>query len=167
MFGDTVVACLLATTVAFGLSAGMSEIAVSTLSVLAGRYQPCGSLAASTCPVPASAMTHAEALIFGSRGTARDGKLTSTPRPESCAPPITGPIAAGDGDDAAAGAAIAAAASSAAAAASTLRMSLPLSILGRPPAPKVTWAHGTHVRVRASRRSRLRRKQAYGFPARR
>jgi hypothetical protein len=52
----------------------MSEIAVSTLSVLAGRYRPCGSLAASTWPVPASAMTHAEALIFGSRGTtAPDG----------------------------------------------------------------------------------------------
>src|SRR6185437_17012104 len=90
MFGDTVVACLLATTMAFGLSAGMSEIAVSTLSVLAGR-----------------------------------------------------------------------------AAASAQRMSLPLSILGRPAKPEVTWAHGTHVRVRASRRSRLRRKQAYGFPARR
>src|SRR5439155_21933373 len=92
MFGDTVVACLLATTMAFGLSAGMSEIAVSTLSVLAGRYQPCGSLAASTWPVPASATIHAEALIFGSRGTEPDEKLTSTPRPESWAPPI----AAGD-----------------------------------------------------------------------
>ncbi len=73
MFGDTVVACLLATTMAFGLSTGMSEIAVSTLSVLAGRYQPCGSLAASTWPVPASAMTHAEAFTFGSRGTEPDG----------------------------------------------------------------------------------------------
>ena len=51
----------------------LSEIAVSTFSVLAGRYRPCGSLAASTWPVPASAMTHAEALIFGSRGTEPDG----------------------------------------------------------------------------------------------
>src|ERR1700745_1082327 len=153
MFGDTVVACLLATTVAFGLSAGMSEIAVSTLRLLPGRYQPCGSLAASTWPVPASAMTHAEALIFGSRGIARDGEVTSTPAPVRWTPAITGPIAAGEGDAAAAGAAIAAAASSAAAAASTLRMSLPLSILGRLAEPGGTWAHGTHVRVRASRRS--------------
>ena len=73
MFGDTVVACLLATTMAYGLSTGMSEIAVSSLIVLAGRYWPCGSLAASTCPVPASAMTHADACTFGSRGTEPDG----------------------------------------------------------------------------------------------
>jgi len=70
MLGETEVACLLATVVASGSSTGISEIAVSTLSVLAGRYQPCGSLAASTWPVPASAMTHAEALMPGSRGTA-------------------------------------------------------------------------------------------------
>ena len=65
-------ACLVATTVASGLSTGISEIAVSTLSVLAGRYQPCGSLAASTWPVPASAMTNAEAFTSGSRGTEPD-----------------------------------------------------------------------------------------------
>src|ERR1700758_4209823 len=87
MFGDTVVACLLATTVAFGLSAGMSDTAVSTLSVLAGRYQPCGSLAASTWPVPASATTNAEAAMSGSRGTGPDGSLTTTPREASCGPP--------------------------------------------------------------------------------
>ena len=57
---------------ASGLSTGISEIAVSTLSVLAGRYQPCGSLAASTWPVSASAMTNAEAFTFGSRGTEPD-----------------------------------------------------------------------------------------------
>ena len=42
---------------AFGFSRGSSVIAVSTLSVLAGANSPCGSLAASTWPVPASAMT--------------------------------------------------------------------------------------------------------------
>src|ERR1700719_127727 len=68
MFGDTVVACLLATTMAFGLSAGMSEIAVSTLSVLAGRNQPCGSLDASTWAGPASAMAPPGAFILGRRG---------------------------------------------------------------------------------------------------
>ncbi len=69
-FGTVEVASLLATTVPSGLSRGISEIAVSTLSVLAGRYQPCGSLAASTWPVPASAMTNAEAATPGSRGDA-------------------------------------------------------------------------------------------------
>ena len=73
MLGATDAARLPATVVASGLSAGISEIAVSTLSVLAGRYQPCGSLAASTRPVPASATTHAEAFTAGSRGTAPDG----------------------------------------------------------------------------------------------
>ena len=68
----TIVACLVATTVASGLSTGISEIAVSILSVLAGRYQPCGSLAASTWPVSASAMTNAEAFTSGSRGTEPD-----------------------------------------------------------------------------------------------
>ena len=64
---------MLATTVASGLSSGIRATAVSTLSVLAGRYQPCGSLAASTWPVPASAITNAEAWMSGSRGTERDG----------------------------------------------------------------------------------------------
>ncbi len=68
MFGDTETACLVATTVASGLSTGMSETAVSTLSVLAGRYQPCGFLAASTWPVSASAMTNAAAFTAGSFG---------------------------------------------------------------------------------------------------
>jgi hypothetical protein len=45
-------------------------------------------------------------------------------------------MAAGVVDAAAAGAAMAAAVSTAPAAASTLRISLPLSMLGRPPAPK-------------------------------
>src|SRR5690348_6165926 len=62
MLGDTEVACLLATVVVSGSSAGISEIAVSTLSVLAGRNQPCGFLAASTWPVPASASTQARGL---------------------------------------------------------------------------------------------------------
>ena len=72
-FGTVEVACLLATMVASGLSNGISEIAVSTLSVLAGRYQPCGSLAASTCPVLASAITNAEAWTFGRCGTVESG----------------------------------------------------------------------------------------------
>src|SRR5215470_8452442 len=96
MFGDTVVACLLATTMASGLSSGMSEIAVSTLSVLAGRYRPCGSLAASTWPVPASAITNAEARMSGSRGTEPGGWLTTTPREPSCGPPMA--CATGDAE---------------------------------------------------------------------
>src|SRR5580693_1719797 len=71
-FGTVEVACLLATVVALGLSTGIRETAVSTLSVLAGRYQPCGSLAASTWPVSASATTNAEAWTSGSRGTEPD-----------------------------------------------------------------------------------------------
>ncbi len=57
MLGVTVVACWEATTVASGFSWGISAIAVSILSVLACRNSPCGSLAARTCPVPASATT--------------------------------------------------------------------------------------------------------------
>ncbi len=64
---------MLATTVASGLSSGIRATAVSILSVLAGRYQPCGSLAASTCPVLASATTNADAATPGSRGAERDG----------------------------------------------------------------------------------------------
>src|SRR4051795_3545483 len=89
MLGETEVACLEATVVASGSSTGISEIAVSTLSVLAGRNQPCGSLAASTWPVPASATIHAEALIAGSFGPGPGAWLTITPRPASCAPPMT------------------------------------------------------------------------------
>src|SRR5579862_8844317 len=86
-FGTVEVACLLATTRVSGLSSGISVIAVSILSVLAGRYQPCGSLAASTCPVPASAMTNAEACTPGSRGTP-GAALTIVPRPDSSDPPM-------------------------------------------------------------------------------
>ena len=66
LLGSTLAARRVVTTVASGLSTGIKVIAVSTLRVLAGRYQPCGSLAASTWPVPASATTYAEASTFGS-----------------------------------------------------------------------------------------------------
>ena len=36
-----------------------------SFSVEAGRYCPCGSFAASTCPVSASAITHADAATSG------------------------------------------------------------------------------------------------------
>ncbi len=65
LLGMALAAWRVVTTVAPGLSTGIKVIAVSTLSVLAGRYQPCGSLAASTCPVSASATTQAEALMSG------------------------------------------------------------------------------------------------------
>ena len=64
--GSVSAASCVATVVASGFSAGMRLIAVSTFRVLAGRYQPCGSLAASTCPVRASAITNAEACTRGS-----------------------------------------------------------------------------------------------------
>ena len=67
-------ACV-AVTVAFGLSLGSMVMAVSTFSVLAGGYRPCGSLAASTWPVLAFAMTQAEA---GTRGR---GIAVPAPRP--------------------------------------------------------------------------------------
>jgi hypothetical protein len=57
MLGSWDAASFEAVTMASGLSRGSTVIAVSTLSVLAGANSPCGSLAASTCPVPASAMT--------------------------------------------------------------------------------------------------------------
>ena len=57
LLGSATAARCEATTAASGLSARIKVTAVSTFSVLAGRYQPCGSLAASTWPVPASAMT--------------------------------------------------------------------------------------------------------------
>src|SRR5579859_2219557 len=95
-FGTVEVASLLATTRASGLSSGISVIAVSILSVLAGRYQPCGSLAASTCPVPASAMTNAEACTRGSDGTDR-AVFTMTPRPDSSDPPMACASALEDG----------------------------------------------------------------------
>src|ERR1700759_2556055 len=88
MLGETEVACLEATVVASGLSTGISAIAVSTLSVLAGRNQPCGFLAASTWPVPASARIQAEALMAGSFGPDPGAWLTIPPRPASCAPPM-------------------------------------------------------------------------------
>src|SRR5579859_5414819 len=95
-FGTVEVASLLATTRASGLSSGISVIAVSILSVLAGRYQPCGSLAASTCPVPASAMMNAEACTRGGDGTDR-AAFTITPRPDSSGPPMACGSALGDG----------------------------------------------------------------------
>ena len=57
MFGTMDAASLLAVIVAPGRSLGSMVMAVSTLSVLAGGYRPCGSLAASTWPVLALAMT--------------------------------------------------------------------------------------------------------------
>ena len=57
MFGSTDAARLVATTVASGLSLGSMVMAVSTFSVLAGGNSPCASLAASTVPVLASAIT--------------------------------------------------------------------------------------------------------------
>ena len=73
MFGVTLVACADATTVASGFSSGTSVTAVSIFSVLAGRSRPCGSLAASTWPVPASATTYAEAGTAGSRAACPAG----------------------------------------------------------------------------------------------
>ena len=57
LFGVTEAAMADVTTLAREFSTGISASAVSTFSVLAGRKCPCGSLAASTCPVPASAIT--------------------------------------------------------------------------------------------------------------
>src|SRR5215469_9198644 len=71
----------------FGLSSGISVTAVSTLSVLAGPNSPCGSLAASTWPVFALAMTHADDGIWGS-GLAPAGSLTTTPRLAISGPPM-------------------------------------------------------------------------------
>ena len=50
-------ASLVVLTGAFGFSLGSMVIAVSTFSVLAGGNRPCASLAASTWPVLALAMT--------------------------------------------------------------------------------------------------------------
>src|SRR5260370_41815308 len=87
LLGTTLAARRVVTTLALGLSTGIRVIAVSTLSVLAGRYQPCGALAASTCPVPASATTNADAATPGSFATAPDGVLSTTPLAASCGPP--------------------------------------------------------------------------------
>ena len=67
LFGVTSAAMADVTTVASGLSTGIRASAVSTFSVLAGRKCPCGSLAARTCLVPASAITYAAARTEGSR----------------------------------------------------------------------------------------------------
>ena len=66
MLGSTEVARRVARTFSSGFRAGIRLIAVSTFSVLAGGNSPCGSLAASTWPVSASARTQAEAGTFGS-----------------------------------------------------------------------------------------------------
>src|SRR5262249_28489698 len=138
LLGMALAARLVVTTVASGLSTGINVIAVSTLSVLAGRYQPCGSLAASTCPVSASATTQAEALIL-SKGLARlAGWLTITPVPASCGPPIVpdgcctlpGRMLPGRG---AAAAAVSATARHAAAALSSRRPGCVTRRSGRPP----------------------------------
>src|SRR5215471_1037313 len=75
LLGSTLAARRVVTTVAFGLSTGIRVIAVSTLRVLAGRYQPCGSLAASTWPVP---------------GSARRPVRPPRARPEAVRPPAAG-----------------------------------------------------------------------------
>lgn len=68
-------------------SLGIKVMEVSVLSTLAGRYCPCGSLAASTCPVSPSAMIQAEASFLGVAGTPGAG-LTTSPREASWAPPM-------------------------------------------------------------------------------
>ncbi len=57
MLGSTLAARFVAITVASGPSLGSMVIAVSTFRVLAGGKRPCASLAASTAPVRASAIT--------------------------------------------------------------------------------------------------------------
>ncbi len=90
MFGVTLEACADAITVASGFSSGASATAVSIFSVLAGRSRPCGSLAARTWPVPASATTYADA---GTLGSGAAGPFTITPLPASCAPPTVAGLA--------------------------------------------------------------------------
>jgi hypothetical protein len=82
------VASGVATTMASGLSSGISVTAVSTLSVLAGPNSPCGSLAASTWPVLAFAMTHAEAGMSGTGLGPSDGSFTTIPLLAISGPPI-------------------------------------------------------------------------------
>src|ERR1700712_2897758 len=72
---------------AHGSSRGIRVTAVSVLRVLAGRYFPCASLAASTSPVSASAITQLEAVMSGTAGTPAVGWTTMPPLP-SRAPPI-------------------------------------------------------------------------------
>src|SRR5215831_11285261 len=79
LVGCCEVASWLATILASGLSRGISAMAVSTLSVLAGPYSPCGSLAASTWPVSALAITHADAGTLGSGDAAPDVGSTTIP----------------------------------------------------------------------------------------
>src|ERR1019366_4350347 len=88
-FGWTEVAWRVATTMAFGLSRGISVIAVSTFSVLAGGNSPCASLAARTCPVLASAITYAAAGTLGSGCAPLAGEPTTTPLLASRAPPTS------------------------------------------------------------------------------
>src|SRR5215469_7032787 len=87
--GTTSVAFLLVMIMAFGLSSGMRVTAVSTFSVLAGPYSPCGSLAASTWPVSALATTHADAGTLGSGGPEPAGSSTTIPLLAISVPPTT------------------------------------------------------------------------------
>src|ERR1700722_10313571 len=118
--GSVSAAALLASTIEPGLSSGISVIAVSTFIVLAGPNRPCGSFAASTCPVLALATTQAEA---GTAGTLRAGRptyWTTVPRLASSGPPTVTAAAAGF-DPAAAGSGAAARQASATAAPGTTR----------------------------------------------
>src|SRR5215469_16317217 len=72
----------------FGLSSGIIVTAVSTLSVLAGPNWPCGSLAASTWPVFALAMTHADDGMSGNGLAPSAGSWTTTPRLAISGPPM-------------------------------------------------------------------------------
>jgi hypothetical protein len=66
-FGVWEAASLVASTDESGFSTGISDTAVSIFSVDAGRNSPCGSFAARTWPVPASATTHEDASMSGRR----------------------------------------------------------------------------------------------------
>src|SRR5215469_9931353 len=80
MFASCDAANLLATTIASGFSNGIKVTAVRTFNVLAGPNSPCGSLAASTWPVPAFAITHAEAGTSGiGRAGCPSGRTTVPP----------------------------------------------------------------------------------------
>src|SRR5258708_22775759 len=87
--GSTDVASFVAGIMAAGFNLGIKVVAVSTLRVLAGPYSPCGSLAASTCPVPALATSQAEAGTSGSFRPSRAGLATTTPGPAIKGPPTS------------------------------------------------------------------------------
>ena len=75
-----------------GSSLGSRVWAVSVFSVLAGRNFPCGSLAASTCPVVRLATSHEEAgrpTTVAAPERRAEGR-TTTPDEASNGPPIVG-----------------------------------------------------------------------------